>query len=137
MSPAGSRSFFTTLSVVQLVLLWFLLCLLGSFTLDLFRNYGTNSDLLMTHGTSNLSNLCTFFFQDFFFSLKCVHIFIMYRKRVCGYLVCFKSIKKLALGRQVGEGPILLPTPAMWCTPCLKIFKKILFFFFGKSHGGV
>ena len=70
-----------------------------------------------------------FWFSCFSFPLKCVPIFIMYRKRVCGYLVCFKSIKKLALGRQAGEGPILPPTPAMWCTPCLKIFKKFFFSF--------
>lgn len=35
------------------------------------------------------------------------------QKKVCGYLVCFKSLIKLALGRQVGEGTSL---PAYTCT---------------------
>lgn len=38
----------------------------------LFQKYGTNSDLLITHGAAGLSNLCTFFFQKIlFYFLKC------------------------------------------------------------------
>lgn len=61
----------------------------------------------------------------------------MYRKRVCGYLVCFKSIKKLALGRQAGGGTYPPPDTCNVVYSLFKNFQKILFFFFGKSHEGV
>lgn len=52
------------------------------------------------------------------------------QKKVCGYLVCFKSIRKLASGRRAGQGTILPHTPAGAVCALFKNFLKCFFFFF-------
>lgn len=52
------------------------------------------------------------------------------QKKVCGYLVCSKSIRKLASGRRSGRGTILPRVPAGVVSALFKNFQKNLFFFF-------
>lgn len=52
------------------------------------------------------------------------------QKKVCGYLVCSKSIRKLASGRRSGRGTILPRVLAGVVSALFKNFQKNLFFFF-------
>lgn len=67
-----------------------------------FQKYGTTSDLLITHGASSLSNLCTFVFQRIIFNLFFLKMYFKtYKHKLSGIVIlnylerCLSSISQL------------------------------------------
>lgn len=81
---------------------------------------------------SFFSFLLFFFFwlSCFSFSLKCVHIFIIYRKKYVVIWFALSPLENWLRGDGRAGGLSYHAYLQGWWVPCLKIFKKTFFFFF-------
>lgn len=71
---------------------------------------------------------CSFWFSCFSFPLKCVHIFIIHRKKYVVIWFALSPLKNWLWGDR-WRRLLFLAHACRVCILCLKIFKKIFFFF--------